>query len=165
MEQEYKYMVATRCFTFNHAPYIEDAMNGFAMQETTFPVVTLIIDDASTDGEPEVIQKYIAEHFQSPYRVEETEYANIICAKHKTNANCDFVVFLLKYNHYSIKKNRQVYRNRWAEQSKYMAICEGDDYWIDNMKLQKQVVFTIKIFQYPHSYYNIKNLFLLFYFP
>jgi len=141
MEQEYKYMVATRCFTFNHAPYIEDALRGFAMQETTFPVVTIIVDDASTDGEPEVIRKYLAEHFQSPYRVEETEYANIICAKHKTNANCDFVVFLLKYNHYSIKKPKLPYLSEWNDKAKYHALCEGDDYWIDPLKLQKQVDF------------------------
>lgn len=141
MEQEYKYMVATRCFTFNHAPYIEDAMNGFAMQETTFPVVTLIVDDASTDGEPEVIRKYLAEHFQSPYRIEETEYAHIICAKHKINANCDFVVLLLKYNHYSIKKLKMPYLSKWLDNAKYHALCEGDDYWTDPMKLQKQVDF------------------------
>ena len=141
MEQEYKYIVVTRCFTFNHALYIEDAMNGFVMQETSFPVVTLIVDDASTDGEPEVIRKYIADHFQSPYRTEETEYANIICAKHKTNANCDFVVFFLKYNHYSIKKTKMPYLSEWLDNAKYHALCEGDDYWTDLLKLQKQVDF------------------------
>lgn len=141
MEQGHKYMVATRCFTFNHAPYIEDAMNGFVMQETTFPVVTLIVDDASIDGEPEVIRKYLADHFQPPYRTEETEYAKIICAKHKTNANCDFVVFLLKYNHYSIKKPKMPYLSKWLDNAKYHALCEGDDYWTDPTKLQKQVDF------------------------
>jgi len=154
MEQEFKYMVATRCFTFNHAPYIEDAMNGFAMQETSFPVVTLIVDDASTDGEPEVIRKYLAEHFQSPYRVEETEYANIICAKHKTNANCDFVVFLLKYNHYSIKKNKLPYLSEWLDNAKYHALCEGDDYWIVEDKLQKQVDFLEQNREYVLTYTN-----------
>lgn len=139
MEQEYKYMVATRCFTFNHAPYIEDAMNGFAMQETSFPVITIIVDDASTDGEPEVIRNYLAEHFKLPYRTEETEYAHIICAKHKTNANCDFVVFLLKYNHYSIKKSKFPYLSEWLDNAKYHALCEGDDYWSDPQKLQIQV--------------------------
>lgn len=141
MEQEYKYMVATRCYTYNHAPYIEDALRGFAMQETTFPVVTIIVDDASTDGEPEVIQKYLTEHFQSPYRTEESEYANIICAKHKINVNCDFVVFLLKYNHYSIKKPKIFYLSEWLDNAKYHALCEGDDYWIEPMKLQMQVDF------------------------
>ena len=58
-----KYMVCTRCFTYNHAPYIVDALNGFTMQQTTFPFVCTIIDDASTDGEQEVIKSYLKEHF------------------------------------------------------------------------------------------------------
>lgn len=132
-------MVATRCFTYNHAPYIEDALRGFAMQETTFPVVTIIVDDASTDGEQEVIRSYLSEHFQSPYRTEETEYANIICARHKTNANCDFVVLLLRYNHYSIKKPKMPYLSEWLDNARYQALCEGDDYWIEPKKLQMQV--------------------------
>ena len=78
-EQGEKYMVCTRCFTYNQAPYIVDAMNGFAMQETTFPVVSLIVDDASTDGEPDVIRKYISENFQKPFRNVETDDAFIIC--------------------------------------------------------------------------------------
>ena len=141
MEQEYKYMVCTRCFTFNHAPYIADAMNGFTMQETSFPVVTVIIDDASTDGEQDVVRKYLDEHFEKPYRTEETDYAHIVCANHKTNPNCQFVVLFLKYNHYSIKKTKFPYIAEWLDNAKYHALCEGDDYWIDKLKLQKQVTF------------------------
>ena len=134
-------MVATRCFTFNHAPYIEDAMNGFTMQETTFPVITLIVDDASTDGEPEVIKQYLADHFHEPYRTEETVDYHLICAIHNTNPNCTFVVFLLKYNHYCIKKPKMPYQSEWRDNAKYIAICEGDDYWTEPKKLQKQVDF------------------------
>lgn len=144
MEQEYKYMVVTRCFTFNHASYIVDAMNGFTMQETTFPVITLIVDDASTDGEPEVIKQYLAEHFQAPYRKEETEDYHLICANHNTNPNCTFVVFLLKYNHYSIKKAKFPYLAEWLDNAKYHALCEGDDYWIHPGKLQIQVNYMEK---------------------
>lgn len=140
MEQEYKYMVVTRCFTFNHASYIVDAMNGFTMQETTFPVITLIVDDASTDGEPEVIKEYLADHFQTPYRIEETDDYHLICTNHNTNPNCTFVVLLLKYNHYSIKKSKFPYLTEWLDNAKYHALCEGDDWWIDSGKLQKQVV-------------------------
>ena len=139
MEQAYKYMVVTRCFTFNHASYIVDAMNGFTMQETTFPVITLIVDDASTDGEQEVIKQYLAEYFQAPYRTEETDDYNLICANHNTNPNCTFVVFFLKYNHYSIKKPKMPYLSEWLDNAKYQALCEGDDYWVDPYKLQKQV--------------------------
>lgn len=139
MEQQNKYLVCVRCFTFNHAKYIEDTMNGFTMQQTTFPFVCVIVDDDSQDGEPEVIKNYLAEHFQIPYRNEETEYAHIICAHHKTNQYCDFVVLLLKYNHYSIKKSKMTYLAEWMKGTKYHALCEGDDYWIDFGKLQKQV--------------------------
>lgn len=139
MEQEYKYMVCTRCFTFNHAPYIVDAMNGFTMQETSFPVITLIVDDASQDGEPDVIRQYLVENFQAPYSTEETDDYYLICANHTTNSNCTFVVFLLKYNHYSIRKPKMPYLSKWLDNAKYIALCEGDDYWIHPRKLQLQV--------------------------
>ena len=140
-EKDYQYKVCTQCFTFNQAPYIVETMDGFTMQETAFPVVTLVVDDASTDGEPEVIRNYLNLHFQEPYRIEETDYAYIICAYSKTNPNCNFVVFLLKYNHYSIKKTKMPYLKEWLDNAKYHAICEGDDYWLDPKKLQKQVDF------------------------
>lgn len=138
MEQKYKIMVCTQCFTFNHSKYIEDAMKGFSMQVTTFPVVTLIVDDSSTDGEAEIIRKYLAEHFQNPYRYEETDDYYLICANHRYNSNCNFVVFLLKYNHYSLKKSKLPYLSEWLDNTKYQAVCEGDDYWTDSFKLQKQ---------------------------
>ena len=141
MEQEYKYMVCTRCFTFNQAPYIVDAMNGFTMQETTFPVVTLVVDDASTDGEPEIIKQYLSDYFQTPYREEVTDDYCMICANHKSNLNCTFILFLLKYNHYSIKKTTLPYLSEWLDNSKYHALCEGDDYWVHSNKLQIQVDF------------------------
>lgn len=154
MEQAYKYMVVTRCFTFNHASYIVDAMNGFTMQETTFPVITLIVDDASTDGEPEVIKQYLTDHFQTPYRIEENEDYNLICTNHNTNPNCTFVVFLLKYNHHSIKKPKMPYLSEWRDNAKYIAICEGDDYWIDSSKLQKQVDFLENHPDYSMCFHN-----------
>ena len=141
MEKEYKYMVCTRCFTFNQASFIVDTMNGFTLQETTFPVVSLIIDDASTDGEPEIIKQYLKDYFLNPYREEETDDYCMICVKHKSNLNCTFIVFLLKYNHYSIKKSKLPYLSEWLDNSKYHALCEGDDYWIHPNKLQIQVVF------------------------
>jgi hypothetical protein len=50
-------------------------------------------------------------------------------------------VFYLKYNHYSIKKSKVSYYSEWQNKCKYIAICEGDDYWIDGRKLQMQVDF------------------------
>lgn len=134
-------MVATQCLTFNHAPYIEEAFRGFTMQETNFPVVYLVVDDASTDGEQGVIKQYLADNFQMPFQLEETEFAHIMCATHKRNHNCQFVVYLLKFNHYRIKKAKLPYLSEWFDKAKYKAICEGDDYWTDSSKLQKQVDF------------------------
>ena len=57
------YMVNVKCMTYNHASFIEDTLNGFTMQETTFPFVCTIMDDASTDGEQDVIKEYLQEHF------------------------------------------------------------------------------------------------------
>lgn len=142
MKPEYKYVVRVRCMTYNHAPYIEDAMNGFCMQETSFPFVCIIVDDASTDGEPEVIRSYLKEHFvlddNSIFRKEETDDYYLTFAQHKTNKNCYFAVLFLKYNHHSIKKPKKPYFDEWRD-TKYIAVCEGDDYWIHPQKLQLQV--------------------------
>lgn len=145
MEQEYKWMVYVSCMTYNHAPYIVDALNGFTMQETTFPYVCAVIDDASTDGEQEVIKNYLHEHFdledKSIVRNEETNDYVLTFARHKSNKNCYFAVLYLKYNHYSIKKSKAPYIKEWRDNCKYIAFCEGDDYWTDKNKLQKQVDF------------------------
>ncbi len=145
MEQENKWMVYVSCMTFNHAPYIVDALNGFTMQETTFPYVCAVIDDASTDGEQEVIKNYLQEHFDledtSIVRNEETDDYVLTFARHKSNKNCYFAVLYLKYNHYSIKKSKIPYIQEWRDNSKYIALCEGDDYWIAPNKLQMQVEF------------------------
>lgn len=137
------FKVAVRCMTFNHSKYITDAMNGFTMQQTDFPFVCMIVDDASIDGEQEVIEKYVSENFDvSPdgnYYEKDTDYAHIIFAQHKTNENCYFAVLLLKENHYSKKKSKDPYLSEWQDDVDYIAYCEGDDYWIEKSKLYKQV--------------------------
>lgn len=138
-----RYKVCCRCFTFNQAKYITDAMNGFTMQQTSFPFVCTIVDDASTDGEQEVIRKYVEENFDfsdgSVAFIKETDYAHIAYAQHKTNKNCYFAVLYLKENHYSQHKPKMGYLSEWRDMCEYEALCEGDDYWIDPLKLQKQV--------------------------
>lgn len=125
------------CNTYNQASYIKDTMDGFCMQQTTFPFVCMIMDDASTDGEPEVIQQYLNEHFDAEWTKENDDY-HLTLARHKENKNCYFAVYLLKYNHYSIKKLRLRYYKELADDIDYVALCEGDDYWTDAHKLQKQ---------------------------
>lgn len=142
MDRQYKYMVCTRCLTFNQASFIKDALDGFCMQETTFPVVNIIVDDASTDGEQEVITQYLREHFEledtKVVRQEESNDYYLTFARHRNNYNCFFVVILLKYNHYK-KKAKRPYYAEWEESSKYFAFCEGDDYWTYPRKLQMEV--------------------------
>lgn len=139
------FLVYIDCITYNHASYIEDAMNGFCMQETTFPFVAAIIDDASTDGEQNVIKRYLEENFdfseKAVARKWETDDAYFIYAQHKTNKNCYFAVVLLKYNFWQLKKDKKPLIREWTDNAKYVAFCEGDDYWIDSKKLKKQVDF------------------------
>lgn len=139
------FMVHVSCITFNHASYITDTMNGFCIQLAPFPFVCTIMDDCSTDGEQEVINQYLKVNFdledKSIVRNEETDDYVLTYARHKMNHNCFFAVFYLKFNHYSIGKKAQKldYIKEWTDQVKYIALCEGDDYWTDPLKLQKQV--------------------------
>lgn len=145
MEQYIKqlqdFMVMIRCFTYNHSNYITDALNGFTMQITNFPFVIVLVDDASTDGEQNVINNYINENFNNNIFSYETDDANISLSQHKTNQKCFLVLYYLKQNHYSIGKGKASYTQPWRNKCKYEAICEGDDYWTDPLKLQKQVDF------------------------
>jgi len=109
-------IVSICCTTFNHGNFIKYAIEGFLMQKTDFPIEILIHDDASTDGTTEIIKKY------------ENEYPDLIHAVYQTE------------NQYSQgKKVFPILANQ--ARGKYIALCEGDDYWIDAYKLQKQVNF------------------------
>ena len=131
------FKVSVWCNTYNQASYIKDTMDGFCMQQTSFPFVCLIMDDASTDGEPEVIKQYLNDHFDTEWTKETDDY-HLTVARHQENKNCYFAVYLLKYNHYSIKKPRLKYYREVTNEIDYVALCEGDDYWTDAHKLQKQ---------------------------
>ena len=138
--QDYK--VLCRCSTFNHAQYIEDTMKGFVMQETTFPYICAIQDDCSTDGEQQVICGFLDKEFDMSNAISyETDYAKIIITNHKGNSNCTFIVYLLKFNHYTAKIKKGKYLAPLRDICLYEAPCEGDDYWIYPQKLQMQASF------------------------
>jgi glycosyltransferase involved in cell wall biosynthesis len=108
-------MVSIRCLAYNHARYIESALDGFLMQETSFPFEIVIHDDASTDGTADIIREY------------EKKYPNIVKPIYESE------------NQYS-KQNGAIRRIvNDACKGKYFAFCEGDDYWISKEKLQKQI--------------------------
>lgn len=136
---EQPHLVFVRCMTFNHEAYIEDALNGFVMQQTNFPFVVAIVDDASTDNNARVIREYLQRvcDFDSIKSTIE-EYGKVIDATPLDNPNCLLHVVLLNENHY-LKKTKRPYYDQYENAAKYVAMCEGDDYWTDPLKLQKQV--------------------------
>ncbi len=152
MEKNHRYTVATLCWTYNHVLYIESALKGFAQQKTTFPVIYIIVDDASTDGEQELLREWAESYLElnelgTSYK-KEMPYGELIFAKHKNNANAYFSILLLRENHYQTGKNslKLEYVSTWCKSSKYIALCEGDDFWTASNKLQLQVS---KMEEYP----------------
>jgi len=110
-------LVSVCCLAYNHAPYIRQCLDGFMMQKCDFPFEVLIHDDASTDGTADVIREY------------EAKYPDIIKPIYQTE------------NQYSKGVGvTRVYQFPRAK-GKYIALCEGDDYWTDPNKLQRQVDF------------------------
>ena len=160
MVEKVDFLLHVVCMTYNQASYIGDTMNGFCMQQTNFPFVCLIVDDASTDGESDVIKKYLDDNFDRQdiglLTPDETDEYVRIYARHKENKNCYFCVLLLKYNHYSIGKAKTYSVTDLLKSDKYIAMCEGDDYWIDPLKLQKQVDFMENNPDFAICFHNVK---------
>lgn len=151
LSQQFKVLV--RCFTYNQSKYIVDTLNGFAMQQTNFPFVCLVMDDASTDSEREVIKDWMeCECDMSKTETLDIPTSNVILVPHKTNASCIFAFYLLKKNLYNNEIQKMELVNPWRERSEYEALCEGDDYWIDSTKLQKQVNFLEENLEYGMCY-------------
>ncbi|MDF0718780.1 glycosyltransferase [Kaistella sp. PBT33-4] len=110
------YTVSVVMITYGHEKYIEEAINGVFMQQTDFPVELIIANDCSPDQTDEVVKSLLS---RAP------ENITVRYTRHHTNKgmNANFL---------------------WAASQatgKYIALCEGDDYWIDPMKLQKQIEF------------------------
>ena len=109
-------LVSICCITYNQKAYIRQCLDGFLMQNTSFALEIIVHDDASTDGTQDIIKEYAIKHPEL------------------------FKVIIQKENQYSKGVNVLNYVFNCAV-GKYIAICEGDDYWKDPFKLQKQVDF------------------------
>lgn len=111
-----KPLVSICCQTYNHVDYIEKCIEGFLSQKTTFKFEILIRDDASTDGTSDIINIYY------------NKYPN-------------FISPIINLENTFSKGVPPIKDNINRAKGKYIAICEGDDYWIDPFKLQRQVDF------------------------
>lgn len=104
--------------TFNHAPYIKDALDSMLDQQTTFPYEILVHDDASTDGTKQILEEY------------EERFPNRIRVFYESVNQWGKGTYVGGYNRGLLVPNAK---------GKYIAICEGDDCWSDQKKLQLQI--------------------------
>lgn len=115
-------LVAIQCLVYNHEKYLRDCLDGFIMQKTNFKFVAIVHDDVSTDNSVSIIKEYVE------------KYPEIIIPIYETENQ-------YSKGFYTIQKIMCDACNKTG--AKYIALCEGDDYWTDPYKLQKQVDFLI----------------------
>ncbi|WP_370231026.1 glycosyltransferase family 2 protein [Marinobacter nauticus] len=106
-------VVSVICNTFNQESYIEDAIRGFLIQQTNFPFEIIIHDDASTDRTKNIVGFY------------SSKYPRIIRTVFQTE------------NQYRQNKKPTLISSKYAR-GQYLALCEGDDFWVSPKKLQSQ---------------------------
>ncbi len=107
-------VVSVSCMTYNHESYIRDCLEGFVNQKTNFKFEVIVHDDASTDKTADIVREY------------EKKYPDIIKPIYQTENQHSRGINKFKTFVYPVVKGE------------YIALCEGDDYWIDENKLQKQ---------------------------
>lgn len=129
-------MVSIICTAYNHEKYIRQCLDGFIMQKTDFTFEVLIHDDASTDGTADIIREY------------ESLYPNIIKPIYQKENQYSKGIRIIKTFILPLAKG------------KYFAFCEGDDYWCDIDKLQKQVDFLEYHLDYSACVHNTEFQYL-----
>ncbi|CAH6800242.1 putative glycosyltransferase EpsE [Vibrio chagasii] len=110
-----KVYVSIVCITFNQEVYIEEAINSFLAQETEYRFEVIIHDDASTDKTQEILERYV------------NEYPSII------------KLIVQEENQYSKNCQKPFVNALDRAEGLYIAVCEGDDFWIDKSKIDKQI--------------------------
>lgn len=130
-----KIMVSVMCTAFNHGEYIRQALEGMVNQKTDFDYEILINDDVSSDNTADIIREFAAKY---PEKIR---------------------AFFPEVNLYS--QNIDVYYHSFFPNArgKYVAFCEGDDYWTDETKLQRQVDFLENHPEYSACVHNTELLY------
>ncbi len=136
MKKDDVLMVTIRCVAYNHECYIRQCLEGFVTQKTNFRFEAIVHDDASTDKTASIIREYAQ------------KYPEIIKP------------IFEKENQYSKKDGslRKIMDSH--THGKYVALCEGDDYWTDSLKLQKQVDFLEAHPDYSMCFHNAVIMYL-----
>lgn len=130
MEDLRKNKVICVCLSHNHYSYIKDALDGFVSQKVDFSFQVYVIDDRSDDGTVDVIKEY------------ELLYPEIIKGIYHSE------------NYFSKGEFIHEYLFHLHKYAKYVSLCEGDDYWTDPLKLQKQVDFLETHSDYSMCFHN-----------
>lgn len=123
--------------TYQHASYIKDCLDGILMQKTDFPFEILLGEDASTDGTREICMEYAQKY---PEKIK-------LFLHHRENN--------IKINGNPSGRFNMLY-NLYSARGEHIAFCEGDDYWTDPLKLQKQVGFLENNNDYSFSFHPVK---------
>lgn len=129
-------MVTILCLAYNQKDYIRDCLEGFVRQQTTFPVRAIVHDDASTDGTADIIREYAERYPALIQPIFETENQ------------------LRKDGLKSLCASLQPF----FSESRYIAFCEGDDYWTDPLKLERQVSFLETHPDHALCYHHVTDL-------
>ena len=127
--------VAIWCITYNQKDFIKDALDGFVMQNTNFPFVVIVHDDKSTDGTSDIILEYAKKYPDIIIPVIESE-------NQWSKGGLKHIVNIMN-SHYRI--------------GKYIAFCEGDDYWTSPDKLQTQIDFLESHPDYSMCFHSAKK--------
>ncbi|WP_432748161.1 glycosyltransferase family 2 protein [Pectinatus frisingensis] len=125
-------LVSIVCITFNQAPYFRRALDSILMQKTNFPYEIIVHDDCSTDGTTKILREYEQKFFDVIKPIYEKEN---LYSKH--------IPFEKEYIAPMIR-------------GKYVAFCEGDDYWLDRNKLQIQADFMENHTEYSMIFHAIR---------
>ena len=128
METLAKPLVSVCMITFNHEKYVRQAIEGVIMQQCSFPFELVIGEDCSTDSTREICEQFVK------------QYENII---------------RLLPSERNLGMMPNFIRTLQACTCKYIALCEGDDYWTDPYKLQKQVDFLEKNSTFSGVFHNV----------
>ncbi len=127
-------LVSVWMITYNHEPYITKAIESILIQKTNFHFHLFIGNDCSTDNTSFICKEYAKKY---PRRI---------------------TLFSQKHNIGAISNGRIIYKACFESEAKYIAMCEGDDYWCDPYKLQKQVDFLEDNEEYVLCFHKVNVL-------